>query len=92
VPVVLYGCETWSPTLREEHRLRVFLNRVLWLFEPNRADVTKERRKLHNEDVNDLNSLSNIIPVIKIRTVRLAGHVERMGGEDRCTQGFGGER
>jgi hypothetical protein len=50
LPVVLYGCETWSLSLREEHRLRVFENRVLRrIFEPNRDEVTGEWRKLHNE-------------------------------------------
>ena len=55
LPVVLYGCETWSLTLREEHRLRVFENRVLRrLFGPERDEVTGEWRKLHNEELNDL--------------------------------------
>ena len=55
LPVVLYGCETWSPTLREERRLRVFENRVLRrIFGPKRDEVTGERRKLHNEGLNDL--------------------------------------
>jgi hypothetical protein len=49
LPVVLYGCETWSLTLREEHRLRVFENRVLRIFEPKRDEVTGGWRKLHNE-------------------------------------------
>jgi hypothetical protein len=50
LPVVLYGCETWSRTLREEHRLRVFENRVLRrIFGPKRDEVTGEWRKLHNE-------------------------------------------
>jgi hypothetical protein len=50
LPVVLYGCETWSLTLREEHRLRVFENRVLRrIFGPKRDEVTREWRKLHNE-------------------------------------------
>ena len=52
---VLYGCETWSLTLREERRLRVFENRVLRrIFEPKRAEVTRKWRKLHNEKLNDL--------------------------------------
>ena len=55
LPVVLYGCETWSLTLREEHRLRVFENRVLRrIFEPKRDGVTGECRKLYNEELNDL--------------------------------------
>ena len=67
--VVSYGCETWSLTLREEHRLRVFENRVLRRI---------EWRKLHNETLNDLYSLPNIVWVIKSRRMRWAGHVARM--------------
>ena len=55
LPVVLYGCETWSLTLREERRLRVFENKVLRrVFGPKRDEVTGEWRKLHNEELNDL--------------------------------------
>ena len=55
LPVVLHGCETWSLTLREERRLRVFENRVLRrVFGPKRDEVTGEWRKLHNEQLNDL--------------------------------------
>ena len=55
LPVVLYGCETWSLTLREEDRLKVFENRVLRrIFGPKRDDVRGEWRKLHNEELNDL--------------------------------------
>jgi hypothetical protein len=55
LPVVLYGCETWSFTLRKEHRLRVFENRVLRrIFGPKRDEVTGEWRRLHNEELNDL--------------------------------------
>ena len=54
-PVVLYGCATWSLTLREEHRLRVFKNRALRkIFGPKRDGVTGEWKKLHNEELNDL--------------------------------------
>jgi hypothetical protein len=50
IPVLLYGCETWSLTLREEHRLRVFENKVLRrIFAPKRDEVTGEWRKLHKE-------------------------------------------
>jgi len=50
LPVVLNGCETWPLTLREERRLRMFENRVLWrIFGPKRHEVTREWRKLHNE-------------------------------------------
>ena len=66
VPVVLYGCETWSLTLREERRLRVFENRVLRrVFGPKRDSVTGEWRKLHNEELGDLYSLPNIVRVVK---------------------------
>ena len=76
---VLYGCETWSLTLREEHRLRVFENRVLRrIFGPRRDGVTGEWRKLHNEELNDLYSSPNIVRVIKSRRLRWAGHVARM--------------
>jgi hypothetical protein len=55
LPVVLYGCETWSLTLREEHRLKVFENRLLRrIFGPKRDEVTGEWRKLHNEELRDL--------------------------------------
>jgi hypothetical protein len=68
LPDVLYGCETWSLTLREERRLRVFENRVLRrVFGPKRNEVTGEWRKLHNEELNDLYSLTNIVRVVKSR-------------------------
>jgi hypothetical protein len=91
-PVVLFGCETWSLTLREERRLRVFENRVLRrVFGPKRDEVTGEWRKLHNEELNDLYSLANIVRVVKSRIMRWAGHMVRKGGGDRCAQGVGGE-
>jgi len=80
LPVVLYGCETWSLTLREERRLRVFENGVLRrVFGPKRDEVTGEWRKLHNEELSDLYSLPNIVRVVKSRRMRWAGHVARMG-------------
>ena len=80
LPVVLYGWETWSLALREEHRLRVFENRVLRrIFGPKRDGVTGEWRKLHNEELNDLYSSPNIVRVIKSRRMRWAGHVARTG-------------
>ena len=70
LPVVLYGCETWSLTLREECRLRVFENRVLRrVFGPGRDEVTGEWRKLRNE-LRDLCSLPNIVRVVKSRRLR----------------------
>ena len=66
LPVVLYGCETWSLTLREEHRLRVFESSVLRrIFGPKRDGMTGEWIKLHNEELNDLYSSPNIVEVIK---------------------------
>jgi len=80
LPVVLYGCESWSLTLREDRRPRVFENRVLRrVFGPKRDEVTGEWRKLHHEELNDLYCSSNIVQVIKQRRIRWAGHVERMG-------------
>jgi hypothetical protein len=83
MPVPLYGCVTWSVTLREEHRLRVFENRVLRrTFGPKRGEVTGEWRKLHSEELHNMYSFPNIIRQIKSRRMRWAGHVARME-EDR---------
>jgi hypothetical protein len=80
LPVVLYGYETWSLTLKEEQRLRVFENRVLRrMFGPKRDEATGEWRRLHKEELNDLYSSPNIIRVIKSRRMRWAGHMARMG-------------
>ena len=69
--VVLYGCVTWSLTLREERRLRVFENRVLRrVFGPKRDEVTGEWRKLHNEELNDMYCSPNIVRVIKSGKLR----------------------
>ena len=82
LPVVLYGCETWSLTLREERKLRLFENMVLRrIFGPRREEVMGERRRLHNEELNDLYCSPNIVRVIKSRIMRWAGHVARMGEE-----------
>jgi hypothetical protein len=64
------SCETGSLTLREEHRLRVFENRVLRIFGPKRDEVTGELRKLHNEEIRDLYSSPSIIRIIKSRRMR----------------------
>ena len=80
LPVVLYGRETWSLTLREERRLRVSENRVLrGIFGSKRDEVTGEWRKIHNEELDNLYCSPNIIRVIKPRIMRWAGHVARMG-------------
>jgi hypothetical protein len=80
LPVVLYGCETWSLTIREEYKLRVFENRVLRrIFGPKRYGVRGGRRNLHNEGLHNLYSSPSIIRIIKSRRMRWAGHVERMG-------------
>jgi hypothetical protein len=79
LPVVLYGCETWFLTIREEHKLRVFQNRVLRrIFGPKRVRVTGGWRKLHNEELHNLYSSPSIIRIIKSRRIRWAGHVARM--------------
>jgi hypothetical protein len=71
LPVVLYGCETWSLTLREEHRLRVFENRVLRrIFGPKRDEVTGEWRKLQSGELRNLYSSPDIIRQLKSRGVR----------------------
>jgi hypothetical protein len=80
LPVVLYGCETWSLTLKEEHGLGVFENRVLRrIFGPRKDEVTGKWRKLHNEELRDLYSSPSIIRIIKSRRMRWVGHVARMG-------------
>jgi hypothetical protein len=82
VPVVLYGRETWSVTLRKEHRLRVFENRVLRrIFVPKRLEVTEEWRKLHDGELLNLYSSSNIVKQIKSRRMRWPGYVARMKEE-----------
>jgi hypothetical protein len=78
-PVMLYGCETWSLTLGEEHRLRVFENRVLMkIFGPKREE-DGSWRKLRNDELHELYSSPNMVRVIKARRLRWAGHVARMG-------------
>jgi hypothetical protein len=78
LPVVLYGCKTWSLTLGEERRLRVFENRVLRkIFGPKREE-DGSWRKLHNDELHDLYSSPNIVRMIKSR-IRWAGHVAHMG-------------
>jgi hypothetical protein len=76
LPAVLYGCETCSLTLKEEHRLQVFENRVLRrIFGPKRDEVTGEWRKLHSGKLHNLCSSPDIIRQIKSRRMRWVGHV-----------------
>jgi len=92
LPVVLYGCKTWSLTLREERRLRVFENRVLRrVLGPKRDEVTGEWRKLHNEELSDLYSLPNIVRVVKIEKNEMGGACGAYGAGERGVQGSGGE-
>ena len=79
LPVVSCGCETWSLTLREERRLRVFENRVLRrIFGPRRDEVTREWRKLHNQRLNDMYCSPNIVRVLKSRRIGWAENVARI--------------
>jgi hypothetical protein len=83
--VVLYGCEAWSLTLREEHRLRVFENRVLRkIFGPKGEEDGSQRKSLDDE-LQSLYSSPNIVRVIKSRKMRWAGHVARMGRGEAFT-------
>jgi hypothetical protein len=92
LPVVLYGCETWSLTLREEHRLRVFENRVLRrICVSKRDERTQEWWKLHNEELHILYSSPSIIRQIKSRRMRWVGHVARMGEEKNMYRVFMGK-
>jgi hypothetical protein len=92
LPVILYGCETWSLTLREEHRLRVFENKMLRkIFGPKRVEMMGEWRKLHNGERRDLYSSPSIIRMIKSRRMRWAGHVARRGERRNSYRLLGGE-
>ena len=80
LPVLLYGCKTWSLTFREEHRLWVFENRALRrIFGPRGEEVTAAWRKWHNEELNDMYCSPNIVQVIKTRKMRWVGHIAHMG-------------
>jgi hypothetical protein len=79
LPVVLYGCETWSLTLREEHRLKLLENRVLRrIFGPKRDEVKGGWRKLHNEELHNLYFSPSIIRMIKSKRIRWTAHVALM--------------
>jgi hypothetical protein len=84
LPEVLYECETWSLTVREEHKLRVFENKVLRIFVPKRDGVTGGWRKLHNEGLHNLYSSPSIIRIVKSRRMRWVGHVAQRGLEEEC--------
>ena len=93
LPVFLYGCETWSLTLGEERKLRVFVNMVLRrIFGPRRDKVTGEWRRLYNEELNDLYFSPYIVRVIKSRRMSWAGHVTRMGEKRGCIGSWWGNR
>jgi hypothetical protein len=79
LPVVLFGCETWSLTLREEHRLWVFENRMLRKISGPKREEDGSWRKFHNDELHDLYSSPNNVRVIKLRRMRWAGHVTCMG-------------
>jgi hypothetical protein len=76
LPIVLYGCETWSFALRQEHCLRVVENRLVRTFESKRDNIMGRRRKLH-EELHNLHSSPNVIRMIMSRRVRLEGYVTR---------------
>ena len=92
LPVVLYGCETWSLTFKYERWLKVFENRVLRrIFGPKRDEVTGEWRKIHNEELNDLYSSPDIIWMNKIEKNEMSGTYSMYGGQERCIKDFGEE-
>jgi hypothetical protein len=92
LPVVSYGCDTWSLTLREEHRLRVFENRVLRrILGPKRDEVMGEWRKLHNRELHNLYSSPDIIKADKIKENEVGGACGMHGRAQKRVQGFGGK-
>jgi hypothetical protein len=92
LPVVLYGCETWSLMLREEHRLRVFENRVLRrIFGPKRDEVTGEWRKFHNEELHNLYPSPDIIMQVKVKANEVGGTCSTHGRGQKSVQGLSGK-
>jgi len=91
-PVVFYGCETWSLTLREQRRLKVFENRALRrIFGSKTDEVTGKWRKIHNEELNDLYCSPNFVWVTKSRRMRWAGYVARLGERRGVYRGLVGK-
>jgi hypothetical protein len=87
--IVLYGCETRFFTLREQYRLTVFANRVLSrIFGPKGNEIIRRLEKLHNEELHNLYSSSNLLRTLKSRTMRWMGYVVRMG---ECIRAFRGK-
>jgi hypothetical protein len=85
VPVVLHGCGTSSVTLREEHRWRVFEDRVLRIFGPDSDEGTGQWKKLHSGELHNLYSSPDIIRQVKLRRMRWVGHVACMERGETCT-------
>ena len=84
LPVILYGCESWSTTLADEHKLHVFENKVLRkIYGPKRDEMTGEWRRLHNEELHGLYDSPDVVKIMKSRRLRWAGHVARMGEKRR---------
>ena len=88
LPVLIYGCETWSLPLREEHRLRIFENRILGRIVDPKRDENGKRRWLHNMELHSLYRSPHIVRVIKSRRLRWAGHVARMEEGRKHFQNF----
>jgi len=89
LPVVLYGCETWSLTLREESRLRMLENRVLRrIFRFQVDEVTWEWKKLHYEELFDLYSSPNVFSADQIEKNEVGGTCSTCGGEEMWVMGF----
>jgi len=84
LPVILYGCESWSTTLADEHKLRVFENKILRkIYGPKRDEMTGEWRRLHNDELYGLYDSPNVVKIMKSRRLRWADHVSRMEKKGR---------
>ena len=84
LPVILYGCESWSTTVADEQKLRVFENKILRkIYGPKRDEMTGEWRRLHNEELHGLYDSPDVVKIMKSRRLRWAGHVARMGEKRR---------